>query len=292
MRQLLILLLMSAVAVDLQAQAYRYPDVPDSLHGQQQRAAYLTEHFWDNANLEDPTLFAKPKVILDYLYLLYMQPVQERPLLVEKTVRLFAPYPEQVKWLAFLFDRYLHNKESRYHNDTLYQQALDAILQTDLEDIHADILIRAREVSSMNLVGERAENFAFQYKNGTTDSLYSIEAPYLLLIFNNPGCARCQHAEHLISKNDTLQQMVTAKRLKILAITVDEDYDSWQQHSYPANWICGYDYTHTIIDDMLYEIRSYPSFYLLDSNKHVLIREADYNTINNYIQRLTRLSSF
>ena len=132
-----------------------------------------------------------------------------------------------------------------------------------------------------------AENFSFLYSDGTISNLYAIKSPFLLLIFNNPDCSRCQRTERLISENDTLQRMIASDQLRVLAITVDGDFENWREHQYPTNWISGYDNSHAIVDDMLYEIREYPSIYLLDSNKRVLLKESNYQTLCTHLSILT-----
>lgn len=85
--------------------------------------------------------------------------------------------------------------------------------------------------------------------------------------------------EELILQNDTLQQMLEAGKMKVLAICHDADYAEWMAHPCPANWLCGYDLKGQINDEMLYEIRQYPSIYLLDREKHVQLKEADYELV-------------
>ena len=59
------------------------------------------------------------------------------------------------------------------------------------------------------------------------------------------------------------------------------DYEDWLKHDYPKNWICGFDEGKTIVKGRLYEINQFPSIYLLDENKRVLIKEADYELLTN-----------
>lgn len=257
------------------AQAYKPPDISNSLRNSPVLAAYYADHFWDNADWGSDTLLSTPKVVLDYLFVLRQLPDTAISSRLGKSVSLFAGHQRQLpKWLFWL-ERYLHDPRSPYFSDEMFSWVVDAVLQTDAEDEFVDVWLRTREVLGKNRIGQLAEDFSFVEKDGEGRRLYDIDSPLLMLIFNKPGCSRCQNTEEIISQNDTLQYLLDVGKMKILAICVDADYEEWLEHQYPRNWLCGYDIKGQIYDEMLYEIRQYPSIYLLDKEKYVLLKEAD-----------------
>lgn len=264
---------------NLYAQAYNYLAMPDSLTNDSVRAEYLAEHFWDNADWNDDTLLAKPKVMLDYLYVLRLLPKGSASKSIGQTVQLFDQYPKQYPRLLFWLERYLHDPRSPYFSDEMFSWVVDAILQTDVEDEFLDVWLRTRETLGKNRIGQLAEDFTFIDKQGRVGRLYDIETPLLMLIFHKPNCSRCQKTEELISRNDTLQRLLETEKMKILGICIDSEYEEWMEHTYPENWLCGFDEKGLIEEDMLYEIRQYPSIYLLDKEKHILLKEADYELV-------------
>lgn len=272
-------LLWAIGANTLCAQAYQPPAIPDSMKAGALLAAYYAEHFWDNAELDDDTLLDKPKVTLDYLYVLRLLPDSSVAKSVRQTVQLFAEHPRQFPKILFWLERYLHDPRSPYFSDEMFSWVVDAVLETDADDAFVDVWLRTREVLGKNRIGQPAEDFSFVEKDGNEHRLYDIDAPLLMVIFNKPGCSRCQRTEELILQNDTLQQLLEAGKMKVLAICHDADYAEWMAHPYPANWLCGYDLKGQINDEMLYEIRQYPSIYLLDREKHVQLKEADYELV-------------
>lgn len=285
----LLVLLMGLVSITVtKAQAYRYPVIPDSIIEGNNRVLYLANHFWDNADFEDDTLLTKPKVILDYLYVLYLLPEKEASVNIRNSILLLSKYPKQFHLLLIWLERYLHNPQSPYFNDELFSWTVDAILQTDLDDESTDIWIRQSELLTKNRLGEKAEDFSFIDKDGQTMQLYDIVAPYLMIIFNNPDCSHCKKTEELISRNDTIQLLINSDKLTVLAICPDIEYDCWVKHQYPSNWISGFDSNGTIIKEMLYEIQQYPSLYLLDGRKIVLLKEANYESVCKYINMALR----
>ena len=134
-----------------------------------------------------------------------------------------------------------------------------------------------------NQVGKQANNFSFVNKEGHNNSLYKIEAPLLLLVFNNPDCSLCHQTEKSIVQNELLQSLMNSGRLKLLAIAPDADYEEWMNHTYPSNWLVGYDKEKVIYEQRLYDIQRLPCLYLLDKDKRVLLKEADYNRLCKYI---------
>ncbi len=52
-----------------------------------------------------------------------------------------------------------------------------------------------------------------------------------------------------------------------------------KNHHYDENWDVGYDKDVTIFSNRLYDIQTLPSMYLLNEQKEVIVKEADYNRI-------------
>lgn len=265
--------------VSLFAQAYAYPNIPDSIASESQRVYYFSQHFWDNADLADSTLLSEPKIVLDYLYLIQQLPNNDKAECIKSTIDKMLRHTYNYKLLLFWLERYLHNPHSPFFSDETFILVIDAILDVPISEGDKNALLYAKEVLLKNHIGAVAENFDFIGRDGLKMSLYEIEAPLLLLVFNSPDCSACHNLEKEISENDSIQQFVKEERLKILAISPMTDRDNWISHTYPSNWICGFDEEMTIIKEHLYEIGRFPSIYLLDKDKRVIIKEADYSLL-------------
>ena len=161
----------------------------------------------------------------------------------------------------------------------MFIDIIDAMLEISTDERLKNELTYIKEVSSQNQIGSFANDFSFILKDGSIKALYDIESPLVLLVFNSPDCSICHKLEDNISKNDSIQQLITENQLKILAISPSADYAEWQNHKYPANWTCGFDNNMSIIKNHLYEIKQFPSIYLLDKDKRVLIKEVNYSTL-------------
>ena len=267
----------------INAQSYKYPDIPDSIVGREIRISYMLQHYWDNADFSDATMLYDSKVILDYLYLLSNASSEEKGESMKYTIDVMVAKNANFGVWLFGLEMYLHNPNSQFHDDELYMQTIDIIISSNADDVFKDALMKTKEVMSRNKIGSVAENFSYQCKDGKKHNMHDIKANLLLVMFNNPDCSRCQRTEEKINGNRHIQKMIKKKKLTVLAVCPIAEYDKWLAHSYPANWICGYDIDETISTKMLYEIRQFPSLYLLDKDKKVLLKESNYEDIVKYL---------
>ena len=126
-------------------------------------------------------------------------------------------------------------------------------------------------------------DFSVMDMKGNYLHLYSINSPFLLLIFNHPECSLCHKTEENIESNSFIQRLLIESKLKVLAITIDAERGEWERHAYPKNWIVGLDVSKEIYSKRLYDIQRLPSLYLLDKEKRVLLKEADYSRLHKYL---------
>lgn len=140
------------------------------------------------------------------------------------------------------------------------------------------------KMMSLNQVGKSASDFGYVDKKGIHHKLYDIDAPLLLLVFNNPDCSLCHQTEEAMIGNTLLQDMQKKGQLKVLAITPDADFKEWKKHKYPSSWLTGIDKEGVIYRNRLYDIQWLPCIYLLDNDKQVLLKEANYGRLTSYLE--------
>lgn len=265
------------------SQSYTYPVIPDSIKDRQDRISFMAVHFWDYANFSDSSLLAEPKPFFDYIYLLQSLPEEKAAECIQNGLWSISSQPFGFEWLMFWLDRYVHNPQSPYYNDNIFLQFVDVLLETATDKGQLNELSYFKEMAQRNPIGGIAEDFSFVLKDNTEKRLFEVKAPLLLLVFNNPDCSLCHKLEDKISRNPLIEQMVADGRMTIVAISPNANHEDWIKHAYPKNWICGFDKDMTITTDRLYEIRQFPSLYLLDDNKHVILKEADYEILTYFL---------
>ena len=262
-------------------QNFAYPVPPDSIDGRQDRINYMAKHFWTESTIADTANFQGPKLLLDYLYLLKQTDEQQK--CVQSFVSFACRQENTFGLILYWLDNILYDSSSPHYNENLYSSLMNAVIISDADSIMKLIPLKRMEMIKKNQVGKQANNFSFVNKEGHNNSLYKIEAPLLLLVFNNPDCSLCHQTEKSIVQNELLQSLMNSGRLKLLAIAPDAEYDEWMNHTYPSNWLVGYDKGKVIYEQRLYDIQRLPCLYLLDKDKRVLLKEADYNRLYKYI---------
>ena len=261
-------------------QNFAYPVPPDSIDGRQDRINYMAKHFWTESTIADTANFQGPKLLLDYLYLLKQTDEQQK--CVHSFVSFACRQENTFGLILYWLDNILYDSSSPHYNENLYSSLMNAVIISDADSIMKLIPLKRMEMMKKNQVGKQANNFSFVNKEGHNNSLYKIEAPLLLLVFNNPDCSLCHQTEKSIVQNELVQSWMNSGRLKLLAITPDADYEEWMNHTYPSNWLVGYDKEKVIYEQRLYDIQRLPCLYLLDKDKRVLLKEADYNRLSKY----------
>lgn len=282
MRAVLIALLLSCAtlcpAQDSTHQAlpsgFAYPDPPDCIASVGGRVEYMAEHFWDSADMSDTALFARPRLMLDHLYLLANLPdtVSGRHVrhLIDQASRCQDTFSQVLFWL----EHFVYDSSSPYYNEPLYEVAMRAVIASDVDTVYKLTPQMRLDMLSRNRIGQPAEDFVFWTKDSTQCRLYELPPIPIVLMFGHPACSLCHDAENLLQATPAIVDALQAGTLIVLSVTPDATWDEWQAHDYPAGWLVGIDAERCIYDNALYDIQRTPSFYLLDDNKRVLIKEA------------------
>lgn len=280
MRKLSIVLfyLFLVLTTCLSAQSYQYPQVPDSITDRHDRILFLATHFWDDGKAFDTTLFQTPTCMLDYLYLLDNLSQVESKNVLERMLDNTAN-SESLNVILFWFEHYLHDCRSPLYNDELYLTLAETVLSSEVGE-WAKIQMKSKvDVLRRNRIGYPAEEFVYTTVTGEKRNLYDIQCPLTLVFFHNPDCSLCIFTESQLSKNDTIIELLNSRILRVLAMVPHNDSVACANHNYPNNWDVGYDNDNIIHSNSLYDIQMLPSFYLLDEQKKVIVKEADYNRI-------------
>lgn len=136
-----------------------------------------------------------------------------------------------------------------------------------------------KEICELNRVGQKANDFEFylKTKNGEVkSSLYKIKSELTIIFFNNPDCVSCESVVEILD-NEAISNYIKENKLSILAMYIDEDFSIWSKNKnkFPDSWIYAYDKNLILRENQKYGLRAIPSFYLLDKDKNVILKDAN-----------------
>lgn len=282
MKQWLLLLLLACSCV-VMAQTFHYPVPPDSISDRRERIAYMVSNFWNEQSISDTTNFQNPKLLLDYLYLLKQEETNELNN-IKSFVSLACRKEQTFGRILFWLDQILYDSSSPHYNEDTYLRLMTEVVASETDSVMKLIPEERVKMMRKNQIGKPANDFFYIDRKGKRHDLYEVDAPLLLLVFNNPDCSLCHHTEEAIIGNTLIQDMQKRGQLKVFAIAPDADFKEWKKHKYPPSWLTGIDRERAIYRNRLYDIQRLPCIYLLDKDKQVLLKEADYGRLNVYLE--------
>ena len=276
--------------------------VPAAYTEDADRLAYACAHFWDAYLAEGgPTDSSRilgvskaevEQALSDYIALLWGQPLSEAQ---RSMAGLFgAVSAVQQKDTASQFYNqfsqlaasYLYDPNSPMRDEDLWLPYVSGLAESPLT--REDMRTAYRYEASMCALcprGSIAPDIRAKRPDGRIFSLRGIKAPLTLLFFTNPGCRACKEIIDRI--NSELGGLVAAGTLAVANIYIDEDYAAWKAYvgNYPKEWFTGFDYAGTVRGEHIYDVRAIPSVYLLDSDKRILLKDAPFERVLEFLQQ-------
>ena len=256
------------------------PAIPAMMTAPEQRADFLVKHYWDNVNFADTNYIHHPEVTeqawADYCDILNHVPLETAQEAMRKTIERTNVDKKVFTYITDLADKYLYDPNSPMRNEEFYIPVLDAMLDSPLlEEIEKVRPKARRELAQKNRIGTKALNFNYTLASGAQGSLYQLQAEYILLFINNPGCHACTETIDALRNAPIINQLLEQKRLTVLSIYPDEELDEWRKHlnEFPQEWINGYDKKFAIKEQQLYDLKAIPTLYLLNKEKTVLLKD-------------------
>jgi len=252
---------------------------------------FVKEHYWDDVNFFDDRLlrtpFLEPK--LDEYFKQYISPEPDSiikevkyMLLSARTGKEMYPYlltkftnkylnPEfmgQDKVFVYLFENFYLKGDTTYLN----KESKKTIIDQGYSKI-------------ANQLGNPAPLLDVADTLGKTVSLYSIQAPYVFVIFWDPSCGHCKEE---VPRVDSIYK-AKWKALGVKVYNVDVKDNSTEEYKkfisdkkLPSDWY--YTYQPKEVREaeaaagqpnfrQLYDVYKTPTMYLLDEEKHIIAKQ-------------------
>ena len=240
-------LLSCALSLSAQEAAFPYPEIPDEVEEPEARMMYLLEHFWQDYAFADSTAMNREvgeQGMVDFLN--FMQHADSVSIVHGARVLAdsLVAHSSALSFFEGLMERYLGDSDSPLYNDVVYAHLLRALPESPQR-------VWLLEQLAKNQVGDCAADIFVTTAEGKRMRLHDIKAEQILLIFYDPDCRRCQRLDAQLEQEPLIVQN---PRLKV----VRKDMNDLKGEYYVP---------HT------------PALYLLDSEKHVVLKEPNWETL-------------
>jgi hypothetical protein len=298
-------------AAQKKTRAFPMVNPPAMMQDQMEILEYMSVHYWD-AFAAQPKDGGKPylcdsmhvsgvekgafeQALANYIYILENLPLRT----AQKGVRKMAEKAEACETadtasnifetFVEMAEKYMFDPNSPLRNEDLYSPFASSLSQSaHLDSATRDRYAYVAGMCRLNEKGTKAADFLFSDKNGRQYTLYGIKADFTLLFFSNPGCHSCLDIINALKDSPQISEMISDGKMAVLNIYIDEDLQAWREYMpiYPEQWYNGFDPDLVIRTDKVYNVRAIPSLYLLDSEKTVLLKDADLERLFAVMQNL------
>ncbi len=179
-----------------------------------------------------------------------------------------------------LAEKYLYEPNSPYRDDERYLQFLQYAATHQL----ADYTINPRyqkhyTMVQKNRVGHKATDFPYTTQAGEKGRLYQLQSKYILLFFHDPDCDECQYVKKQLENQHA---HFAQKGVQVVAVYIDDEVEAWRKAHYPSAWLSVY--APEIDRQDLYNIKALPTLYLLDTQKWVILKDAQIDKVVSYYE--------
>lgn len=266
--------LWACTLVQAQAQqSFPYPAIPDTLRSVEQRAGYLSEHYWDNYNFAD-TLLLKSKEVTEQGFVNFIDILNRfnldyaskgvahkdiaqkditrkdiaRKDITRKGIACFTrkAFSNAAAKERFenLIEHYFEDQLSPVRNDRVYLIFLEEMKNSPcFDETKKERIAFKIKTTNKNLPGDIAINFKFKDESGKEHQLSDYKDQKVILYFYDPDCENC----HKVSA--WLKQQTIPADIKVLKMIADNHI------SY------------------IYSLKNMPTIFLLDKENKVILKD-------------------
>lgn len=234
--------------------------------------------------------FGLERLLVDFILALDDLPAEEAAQAIVRTMDIAKKTPLAFQFFTDKFYERLYDPKSTLRNDTYYSVVLnylissDGISETDRAKYKTHLALVQR-----NLPGVEANNFSFQRATGEVGDLHSLRGAYKLIVFYAPLCKACKSTMPDLKAIHRLVQRTKKSKVTLLTVCATGRESDWlhYQAELPEEWINGYNKEDEIIRNGLYDLKAFPTFYLIDKDNKVLLKDADMERLVGYIGSLS-----
>ena len=261
------------------------------LNTPEQRLGYLVQHYWDHFDFCDTTYIHLPDITdqaaVDYMDLLQRIHQDDALEALKGFVEKVSANGRMMEYMWNLLSRYWHDPNSPMKNEDLFILLCKSVEQnTRVKEHLREKAIYQRKLAEKNRIGQPAADFIYTLASGKQGRMSDLKAEYTLIFFYDPECETCSEIKQIMRQSPRLKGMVAAGHVKVLTIYPDGDLALWRERlsELDESWVNAYDKDQVLTLEQRYDLSSIPSFYLLDKDKKVLLKDADWRQVMHFLE--------
>ncbi|MCM1369806.1 MAG: DUF5106 domain-containing protein [Candidatus Amulumruptor caecigallinarius] len=254
---------------------FEYAEAPDTMQNLQDRSNYLVRNFWSKMDFKSKK--AVDQNALNDAMTRFTAPMRyaDSEVAEEAVTNLFASLkgnPVLTLQITKAAEEALYSPRATFWNDELYLRFIDNLLSNKTLKKERKLRYeRHKKLIADCTPGNPLPEFKYMTANGKEET-FAPSGQITVIEFGNPDCDDCRHAKLKMETNVRFDRLVTDGKIKVYFIDTNAE-EGWQKalSEYPANWTSG-----ACADaDDIFDLRFTPSFYVLDRNGNLVVKNAD-----------------
>lgn len=258
---------------------FEYPSAPDTLDGLQERSDYLMDHFWDSFDFSSKEAVDQTALNDAFnVYLTAMRYAERNKALasVNNIIKNLKGNSTLLYQFTKAAEEGLYGPRASIWSDEAYMPFLKAIVSDkNLSDTRKQRYAMQLDVIKRNTPGMKFPPVRLTLRNGR-HSNFEVKSPLTLVEFGNPDCDDCKFSRMKLEMATDIAEQIENGDLGMYFIVADAVPEEQPEilslmQELPEKWIAGICYG----GDDTFDIRSTPSFYLLDKDGKILAKNLD-----------------
>ena len=255
------------------------PQIPEAPEGAPDdfRYQYYKAHFFDMVDLGDGRLTRTPIMepkIEEYLEKLVIQNPDSLIKEVDYIITTAMKDDDAFKfYTSYLLNKYAEKANEIMGMDAVYLHIVEKYYATNQAwwvdpDALAEIIAKAEKLSPI-IIGRKGNDFTVKDVNGANQSVFGVEADWLILYFWDYDCGRCKKVTPQLAE---LFPKYKSQGVELFTVSINGSDEDWKAklqeyglldaggiHTADPGRVSGF--------DRLYNINSTPKIFILDKDK-------------------------
>ncbi len=258
---------------------------------------YMQRHFWDNIDLRDSRLLRTPFLFERADYFVHKLQVQH-PDTIARAIDVVLEKMEPAEETFRFYLVHFLNEAARSNivgMDAVYVHLADKYYKSGkaswAEEESLKKIVENAETLKPLLIGKIAPNIQLQKRDGSAVALHDVKADYTVLYFWRYDCGHCKESTPIMKE---FYQKFKDKGVELFAVCVkftDEVSGCWDyvDENGIGDWLHTVDPYNRSRFSKVYDIKSTPQLYILDSNKEIISKRIGAEQLEEVMTRILEM---